>query len=399
MRLSAAGGAHLMYCTNVHSGERLDDVCAAIDTDVAAVKALVAPDVPFAVGLRLGAEAAEALDAPEALGRLRALLDARGMYVVSINGFPYGRFHGTRVKESVYRPDWLEPARVDYTARLARILAALAPAGETGSVSTVPGAFKARIESAEARERAAANLIDCAARLVRIRERSGATIVLALEPEPACMLETVAETAEFFEMHLHGEAAARRLADATGLGRGEAAEALLRHLGVCLDACHAAVEFEDPADAVDAFARAGISIAKMQLSAGLRAAPADAAARTALGAFAEDTYLHQTVARRGGALLRYVDLPAALDDAATDADAGEWRVHFHVPIFAEGFGALGSTRDFLSELLDRQRRSPFTAHLEVETYTWGVLPPALRSGDLVADLARELGWARERLAP
>ncbi|MCA9772271.1 MAG: metabolite traffic protein EboE [Myxococcales bacterium] len=399
MRLPRASGAHLMYCTNVHPGESLADVRAAIAGDVAAVKARVSPGAPFAVGLRLGAEAAEALGEPRAREDFRALLRDRDLYVVSINGFPYGRFHGARVKETVYRPDWREPERLAYTNRLADLLADLLPEGVEGSISTVPGAFRPDASKIEARERIATHIVDHAAVLARIREERGPTIALALEPEPACMIETIDEAIAFFERHLVSARAARRMAEQAGLGPEEAEEALRRHLGLCVDACHAAVEFEDAGEAIAKLRAAGLRVAKAQLSVGLRVPDVDDGARAALAAFAEDTYLHQTVERRGDTLRRFVDLPEAL--AAFDregiGDPREWRVHYHVPIFRERYGALESTRPFLEELLTLQREAPFTTHLEVETYTWGVLPPALRSAALVDDLARELDWARGRL--
>jgi sugar phosphate isomerase/epimerase len=392
--LPARGRPHLTYCTNVHPGETWPEVRASLEREVVAVKRRVSPAAPFGVGLRLSDEAARALEAPAEREALRALLAAHDLYVFTLNGFPYGPFHGRPVKERVYRPDWLEDARLAYANRLAWLLAALLPDGVEGSISTVPGAFRPRAEAPTERAAMAARLIDHAVVLHEIRERTGRTLACALEPEPCCVLETVAEAVAFFEAHLLSAAARARFERATGLEGARAEEALRRHLGLCLDVCHAAVEFEDPDAAVGRLRRAGIAIAKVQLSTGLRVRSADAAARAALGAFADDVYLHQVVIRRDGALDRFLDLPEAL---AGGAAGGEWRVHFHVPVFRERLGPFENTQDVLARVLALQAAEPLSAHLEVETYTWGVLPPEHRGADVVEDVARELAWVAARL--
>ncbi|HEX7126013.1 MAG TPA: metabolite traffic protein EboE, partial [Thermodesulfobacteriota bacterium] len=337
MRLDAPGRPHLTYCTNIHAGESWDEVRANLERHVVAVKGRVAPDRPFGVGLRLSARAAETLAAPGAVDRLRTWLDAHGLYVFTINGFPYGAFHGTRVKEGVYLPDWADDARVAYTDRLALLLAGLLPDGVEGTVSTVPGGF--RRPSADL-GRMADGMLRHAAGLHRLRERTGRTIALALEPEPCCVMETVADTVAFFEGRLFSKAARARFEALTGLAGGEAETALRRHLTVCFDACHMAVEFEPPAEALGALAAAAIRIGKVQVSAGLEASLGgdDRAAIEALRPFADGVYLHQVVERRGDRLVRYLDLPEALAAAEGDREPREWRIHFHVPLVRERLG-------------------------------------------------------------
>ena len=364
-------GAHLTYCTNIHPAESWPEVRANLERFVVAVKAKVAPDVPFGVGLRLSAQAAYELAAPSELAALQRLLAEHGLYVFTINGFPYGPFHGTPVKAEVYRPDWLEPERVTYTNRLADLLVELLPDGVDGTISTVPGCFRARV-APDAGVRMAGHLAQCTSHLADLERRTGRHITLALEPEPCCSMETLAEAIAFFGAHDFDR----------------------RYLGICLDACHAAVEFEDLGASLAALRAAGISIAKVQLGAGLRIAPVGDAERHALARFAEGVYLHQVVARRGEELVRYVDLPEAL----ADPDASdEWRVHFHVPIFRAELGEMGSTQAFLAELLAEHARDPISTHLEVETYTWDVLPAEFRDEPIVDAVARELRWVLERL--
>jgi sugar phosphate isomerase/epimerase len=402
MRLSSPGHPHLTYCTNIHPGETWAEVRGNLERYVLAVRREVAPDRRFGVGLRLSAQAAATLAEPAELEAFRGFLATHGLYVFTINGFPYGVFHGARVKEAVYLPDWMDEARLVYTDRLAELLAALLPDEPDldGSLSTVPGAFKARVAGEADAARMAERILRQAATLARVRERTGKIVCLALEPEPCCHLETVAETVAFFERHLFSRAAAERLAALTGLGHAEAEAVLRRHLGVCFDACHMAVEFEEPGAALDAFQAAGIRIGKIQISAGLAVglAGGDPAALEALRPFAEGVYLHQVVERRPGGLRRFVDLPEALAAAGRDGgEPREWRIHFHVPLFRERLGRFLNTQGYLRELLARLRRETPSRHLEVETYTWDVLPEEYRREGIVGDVARELRWVIDQM--
>jgi sugar phosphate isomerase/epimerase len=388
------GLGQLTYCLNVHPTESWAEARAALTGPARAVKAAVCPDAPFAVGLRFSARATAELAEPSARADLKALLAAEGFRAVTVNGFPYGPFHGEAVKEAVYLPDWRSPERLAYTVALAGLMADIAPPGETVSLSTAPGAFAPEGRGAEAAM--AEMMLRAVAAMVALRERTGVAVALALEPEPCCFLETTGQAVAFFGDWLFSAAAAARLGALTGLSSAQAAEALPRHLGVCLDVCHAAVEFEEPGDSVAALRAAGIPVHKLQLSAALRAPRMDAAMRAALAPFAEPTYLHQVVSRRDGRLTRFADLPEALAQGAAQ-DGAEWRIHFHVPVFTAGAGPFATTRDALERLLALHARAPVSPHLEVETYTWDVLPPDLRGPSVEADVARELSWVRERL--
>jgi sugar phosphate isomerase/epimerase len=403
LRLAAPGQPHLTYCTNIHAAESWPEVRQNVERHVVAVKARLAPDRRFGVGLRLSARASETLAEPEELAAFRELLQAHGLYVFTINGFPYGVFHGTRVKEDVYLPDWLDESRLAYTDRLATLLADLLPdePGLEGSVSTVPGAYKARVTGAADAARMAELMLRHVATLHGIHSRTGRTISLALEPEPCCFLETVAETIRFFEDHLFAASAVTRLAALTALGRSESERALRRHLGVCFDACHMAVEFEEPELSLRAFRSAGIRIGKIQISAGLRVPlpRPDRAILDALRPFAEGVYLHQVVERTGGGLTRFLDLPQALEAVdGSPEQPREWRIHFHVPLFRERLGRFLNTQDYLREVLALLRREPHTGHFEVETYTWDVLPEEHRREDIVTAVTRELQWVLEQMA-
>lgn len=392
------GRFDLTYCSNIHAGESWQQVFAALSASLPRIRELLAFDGPFGIGLRLSAAAARDLEAPAALAGFREFLRAGNYYVPTINGFPYGAFHGTRVKERVYLPDWRSDERVDYTNRLARLLVRFAAdCGETeASISTVPGAFRAELRSDADVDAIADRMLAHAAHLKRQHAETGVRIALAIEPEPACHMETVDDAIGFFRTHLFNRdrvAAAARDAkiDLT-------VEDVRRYVGVCLDTCHMAVEFEDAAGAFARLADAEIGVYKVQLSSALRlagGAGADAP-RALLGRFADDTYLHQVVTADASGLTRYTDLPEALDaaDRSSTASAAEWRVHFHVPIFLAAMSGFDTTQPYLASVLDVLNRTSACRCLEVETYTWDVLPPEYRTTDVCTAIARELTWVR-----
>jgi len=431
--------AHLSYCSNVHPGEDWPAHFAQLREHIPAVRDAMrrrdrAPerradpgppgphgsasddgagvDAPFGIGLRLSARALSNLENDAAFAEFRAWLDAEDAYVFTINGFPFGPFHGEAVKADVYRPDWSETARLDYTCRLASLLARLEPPDRFGSISTLPGTFKAWTSS-ERETAIADNLLKAVAHCVRLERDSGVRIALAIEPEPCCLLETAEETAAFFETRLSNPDGVRRLATLAGLDACDARQALRRHLGVCHDVCHSAVEFESPSDAFARYAGSGVDVVKLQLSSALKLTDVTEKTLRHLARFDEPVYLHQVVERRGDTLSRHEDLGGAMSAArhrlerratlAADVtvvlaeDAPEWRVHFHVPVFLERTGPFSTTRDTLADVLELQRRHGIAAHLEVETYTWDVLPSELRDVPSSVAIARELDWVLERL--
>ena len=381
-------GLHLAYCTNVHRGETWAQTFETLERHTLVVRRRVAPGQPYAIGLRLGQRAAEELSAPAALTAFRHWLDAHDCYVFTINGFPYGSFHGTRVKEQVYAPDWSTPERLAYTQRLFDLIAQLVPAGVAGSVSTVPGSFKGWTDDDPARRTAIFKNVTAVARYIaELSERTGRDLHLGMEPEPCCYFETSAETVEFFNGWRTGE-------------RAVDGENLLRRVGVNYDCCHLGVEFESPAVALDRIAGAGLRLSKLHISSALRVKP-DAVGRAALAAFVEPTYLHQVVvgsAGTGEVRRRYVDLPDALADAEPSRSDDEWRVHFHLPLHAAPGAPFGDTRDHVLGALDWMRAHPGACeHAEMETYTWEVLPTALRVG-IEDQLVGEYAWTLWALA-
>ena len=379
-------GIELAYCTNVHRGETWAETFAALEQHTLPVRRRVAPGRSYAIGLRLGQRAATELAQHDHLLAFQRWLEKHDCTVFTINGFPYGSFHGTRVKEQVYAPDWSTPERLAYTEQLFELLVQLVPPGGSGSVSTVPASFKGFVAAEPARRKAIlTHLTACGRRIAALAEASGRDLHLGLEPEPCCLIETSEETVAFFNEW--------RASD-----RG--IEPLLRHVGVNYDCCHLAIEFESAAGALDRIAQAGLRLSKLHLSSALRVKP-DARGRAALAAFVEPTYLHQVVVGRAGShevRRRFIDLPDALADAAPSRPDDEWRVHFHVPLHATPGAPFSDTRDHLIDALDWHAAHPgVCTHLEMETYTWEVLPPALRL-PIGEQLVREYAWTLGALA-
>ena len=390
---------HLTYCSNVHSGESLADLKAVLRNDVVAVRAayhdLGGGEASFPIGLRIAAEAASALSVPGQIENLRDLLACENLQVRTLNGFPYGAFHKTAVKSKVYEPDWSTQERLTYTNQLSDVMAAIVPSGEIASISTLPVTFKPWA-SEDRIDAAVDNLIAAAVHAQRLFDQHGMDITIAIEPEPCCYLETAHEAIEFFNKRLFASPALKRFSNETGLFSAAAEEILRRRLSLCFDVCHGAVEFETPSQVMALLHGEGIRIAKIQLSAALKAKRIDGEMRARLAGLSEPVYLHQVVARRGGELIRYEDIPDALADDRAGEDE-EWRVHFHVPIFLDQLDGFYSTQDALLDAINAQKRFGYADHLEVETYTWSVLPKAHQADNLASAIARELTWAQKAL--
>lgn len=366
---------HVAYCTNVHPAEDLDGIIAQLARYAEPIR--VRLDVPrLGLGLWLAHPVAAALAAdPGAVLRLRRELDRRGLETVTLNAFPYSGFHAASVKKSVYRPDWTEPARLSYTRDCARVLAMLLPDDTAhGSISTLPLAWREPWSAGRA-GRAYRQLDELAGGLDKLRADTGRHIRVGLEPEPGCVIED------------------------TGQAIAGLAQLDPEWLGLCLDTCHLAVAYEEPAEAVRRLHAAGVPVVKAQASCAVEAVrPGDPDVRAALSEFAEPRFLHQTREAVSGGLRSADDLADAL--AGGLPGLGPWRVHFHVPLHAAPAGALGSTQPVLLAALNELFAGPrpVTNHLEVETYTWSRLPGGQATGALVTGIAAELAWVRDALA-
>jgi hypothetical protein len=368
MRFRHADGStvHLSYCTNVHAAEDLDGVIAQLDRFAGPIRQQL-DWTTLGVGLWLAAPVATQLaNDARLVEELKQALDRRHLEVVTLNGFPYQAFQSDIVKGAVYRPNWAEPERLQFTLNIASILHRLLPDDVVaGSVSTLPLGWR-DVDTKAAR----GGLEKLAEGLQTLAQQYGRPVRVALEPEPGCVVETIDEAIDVL---------------------GDLAP---EWIGLCLDACHLAVQFEDATDAVARLAKAGVPIVKSQISNALRVPdPLDA---DWLNDFVEPRFLHQTRQQRNDEVHGVDDLDQAFDELDIHS---EWRVHFHVPIHV---GGERTTQQELHQTLVALEggAAPATHHLEVETYTWSVLPPGLRptnDAGLIDGLARELAWVSEQL--
>jgi sugar phosphate isomerase/epimerase len=393
-----SGLGHLTYSTLVHPGDTWEDMWSSLTTYVPQVKARVSPDEPFGVCLRLSAASAATLvDSPDERRRLADFLAQNGLYIFTVNAFVYGGFKGEIVKERVYEPDWQTEERVRYTMNVADILAEVAPTEVNPSIQTPPMGFKPKVTGPDVVAQYTKNVMRVVAHLVELERRTGKTVTLAIEPEPHCFVETTDEAIAYFQDHLYSGAAVRELALLVGLPISETNATLRKHLGLVYDVGHQAVEYEDPRLALEKLVDAGIPVFKLQLAAALRVPDVRQEDVDRLKRFAGAIYLTQTVERRDGEITRYLNMEDAL--AAWDEDPGprEWRIHFHVPIFLESLGELQTTRASTAAALEVHRATPLSRQVEIETYTWDVLPDEFKTGDIVEYVAREIEWARSEL--
>ena len=403
MRLPSHPDFHLTYCTNIHPADGWENVRATLARYAPALRARFAPESAFGVGLRLSAKDARGLLAGNNLEEFRGFLEDQGLYVAIINGFPYGPFHGTPVKASVYAPDWRDPARVAYTLDLIRILGALLPSGIDGGVSTAPLSYKPWLAVADDRswEPMIRHVVQVAEALIRLRGETGKLVHLDIEPEPDCTIENTDETLDFFERHLLSSGGAL-LARSLGVRPDRGRELLLEHIRLCFDCCHFAVEFEHPRDAMDRIRAAGIKIGRSPAQLGARCGGARRS-RECEGAFATGcgrsptppTCIRSSSVGRPSCGITWICRTRSR--RRRRGNAQHWRIHFHVPLFTPHFGVLGSTQSYVADVLQHALATGATHHLEIETYTWDVLPEGLKL-DLLESIGREYDWVLQTCA-
>jgi hypothetical protein len=396
---------HLTYCTNIHAGKNWEEDFNALKQNFPVIKQTIAPNEPLGLGLRLSNEASLELRNEETLLQFKQWLTENDAYVFTMNGFPYGDFHHTVVKEHVHSPDWTTDKRKDYTVRLFHILKALLPEGMDGGISTSPLSyrhwFKNEVDFNTAKKAATLNIITIIGLLMTIHQESGQLLHLDIEPEPDGILETGREFIDWFENDLL-VLAAPILAEQFNISTQDATDHIKKHLCLCYDVCHFAIGYENHAAVLAELEQKGIRVGKIQISAALKAdikgsIAERAAIKTSFSAFNESTYLHQVVAlKKDGSLIRYPDLPQALEDFDLE-NIEQWRSHFHVPISIKEIGLLQSTQDDITTLLELQKNKPFTNHLEVETYTWEVLPEQIKL-PIAQSISNELNWVIDTLA-
>lgn len=404
MRIESYPNSHLSYCTNIHPGEDWSSVFEQLKKHLPELKKRLSPEKSFGIGLRLSAQAADDILQNDYLKEFKTWLQSEGLYVFTINGFPFGSFHGQMVKDDVYKPDWSTKERVEYSSNLVDILAELLPDGAEGSISTSPISYNYWGQSAEKftkiKKISSIHLAQLAIQMAEVFEKNGKDIHLDIEPEPDCLIENSEEMISFFNKHLL-PTGSEFLIKEHQVTADKAEEILRQHIGVCYDTCHFALEYENPAEAIQSFVEQGIRIGKTQISAALKVQLDDARASRSeiaehLQQFDEPTYLHQVIVKtKVGSLVQFRDLPDALPSIQNE-HADEWRIHFHVPVFLKKYEELYSTQDEMMQSLQIILDGDHCKHFEIETYTWDVLPDELKTN--VADsIEREFRWVLDAI--
>jgi hypothetical protein len=393
------GLGHLTYSTLVHPADDWPQLWDSLQRYLPQVKQRISPNAPFGVCIRLSHLTAAELSAKQAeREKLKAFLQDQDLYVYTANAFVYGVFKNTQIKEQVYEPDWRTPERREYTIQVADILADICPAWATPSIQTAPLGFKPRVTGPDVVAAFTDNVLQVVAHLVTLEQTTGTLLTLGLEPEPRCYLETTDETIAYFQDYLYTGTAAQRIATLAQVPMDTAIAALRRHLGVTFDIGHQAVGFEDIPVSLQKLVDAGIPIVKLQEAASMYIGEVTDEKIAALQRFTKTIYLSQTAECRGDHLEHYLNLEDAMAGWATDKTPRQWRTHFHVPVFLEDLGPLKSTRFALEQALAMHKKTPLSRHLEIETYTWDVLPDHLKTGDIVEYVCRELEWVKGQLA-
>jgi hypothetical protein len=392
------GLGHLTYSTLVHPGDTWEDMWNSLITYVPKVKARVSPNDPFGVSLRLSASSANTLaNSPAEREKLKKFLADNDMYLYTVNAFPYGPFKNTVVKEQVYEPDWRSEERTQYTINVADVLADVVPENVEPSIQSAPLGFKPNVKGKADVDSFTQHVLRVTAHLVHLAQTKNRTVRLALEPEPYCFLETTEETIDYFTDHLYTGKAATELAKLTGLPIAEAFIALRTHVGIVFDICHQALEYEDISVSLQRLVDAGIPIFKLQEAAAMRVPRVTQKIVDTLHRYAETIYLTQTMQMKNNQITRFLNLEDAFKSWKDDPSEQEWRIHFHVPVFLDDLGEFGTTRFAIEDALKFHKANPLSRHLEIETYTWDVLPDNLKTGDIVDYVCREIEWVRGQL--
>jgi hypothetical protein len=392
------GLGHLTYSTLVHPGDTWDEMRASLETYVPEVKRRFCPDAPMGVSLRISNASAERLiaDAQERAW-VREFLDANDLYVYTVNAFPFGPFKGEVVKEQVYEPDWTTEARTQYTMNVARILSEITGPEVEPTIQTAPLAFRPKVSGDDYVEAFTDNLLRVVAFLMNLEKETGRRVKLALEPEPYCFLETIEETVEYFTAYVYTTKAALRVAELSGQPLAEVFQGVRRYLGVVFDICHQSVEFEDITEDLQMLVDAAIPIYKLQEASALNVPDVTDEIVAELKRYTGTIYLSQTTELRDGVITRYLNLEDAIAAYESDPGPRSWRTHFHVPVFLDDLGPFRTTRDGIDAALAFHAATPLSTHLEIETYTWDVLPDHLKTGDITEYVVRELEYVRDEL--
>lgn len=393
------GYGHLTYSTLVHPGDTWAEMKNSLQMYVPEVKSRVSPTMPMGVSLRLSNSSVQTLLADSSeRSWLKEFLVKEDLYIFTVNAFPYGPFKNQIVKAEVYEPDWTTELRTKYTMNIADILVEVTSNEVEPTIQTAPLAFRPKVTTPEYIEAFNENIYRVIAHLLNLESRTGRRVKLAVEPEPFCYLETIPETVKWFNKSIYTLDAAKSISKISGQPLSESFGATRRYLGIVLDICHQSVEFENIADDIKSLNESCIPIFKLQEAAALQVPLVTPAIIEELKKYTGTIYLSQTTELRDGNLTKYLNLEEAIEAYESDPSGSrEWRTHFHVPVFLKDLGPFQTTRGGIDSALKEHAKNPLSNHLEIETYTWDVLPDHLKTGDITEYVVRELEYVRNEL--
>jgi hypothetical protein len=379
----------LGYCSNIHPGENWKEHFEELKNNLPKVKAQVCPKQAFGFGLRIAYQASiDLLSVPAYIDELKNWLNTENLFVFTLNGFPFGGFHHSKVKDEVHRPDWTTKDRLEYTKRLAEILVQILPETlETAGISTSPLSYKFwwnKNEMPEVFRISTNHIVELALFLNTLKKKTGKSIHLDIEPEPDGLLGNHREFMDWYEHVLLQN-------------HPEYTDILKEHIQICFDVCHYAISYDPIEETLDELKSKGIGVGKIQISSALKVDLSKhfEEQMDTLKQYKEPIYLHQVRAlNRSNEIIEYSDLDEAFEHI--NDQIKEARVHFHVPIFIENYENIGSTQSEIVKSLTYQKLNSITKQLEIETYTWGVLPSEFQK-PIEESVAREVQWVLDHI--
>nr|YP_009551192.1 hypothetical protein [Vischeria sp. ACOI 3415]QAA12125.1 hypothetical protein [Vischeria sp. ACOI 3415] len=386
----------LTYCSNIHPGDSWEEIFSNLKINIPLIKMKLSPNKPFGIGLRLSNKAANQLLKNNNLNKLKKWLNQNNCYVITLNGFVYGEFYKTSIKEKVYYPDWTNRKRNNFNNTLINLSAELCLPGNEVGFSTSPLAYKfysKKVSNDLFCGRVSNYILELVQQLIKIYEKQGKIIHIDFEPEADCILENIQDMLLFF-----GEFILKKiafiLAKDLQISLFQARIHLVRHVRICYDVCHQAIQFEDHIKNFIALNQIGVKIGKIQISSALHLKLDQYEQNfliNKLNKFKDNVYLHQVTEKKSnGYLYKYRDLSEAISNLNKNRTS-EWRVHFHLPIFNQKYANFLTTNQDIDDIVKFLKISALTSCLEIETYTWEIIPKNIKL-DLLSSISKEYEW-------
>lgn len=372
--------ANFSYCMNVHPADTLEDL-------IKNLKELAYPIAQktkhiYEMGVELHLNHIVAEEAMQKIDYLKSNLEKLNLKVFSVNNYPLIDFHQKIVKDKVYLPSWAHTERTKATITCAKVLAQLIATNQSASISTLAGAYRYHDGFSQI-DVICQNYLDAFEEIKKINQTYKVNISLALEPEPDTTLDSIQSIIQFFEIDL------KKASDKRKLNFSQVKSII----GLNLDACHASVIFEKPADALRILHSKGIQTFKFHITnAPILRPPYTTEKIIAFKKLNEPKYLHQTFALKNKQVTKFKDLSDFNFENCNDYE--EIRTHFHVPLNLQSFSSLNTSNEEVIDLLKAAISIPCGQNFVAETYTW---PQHLESisaknFNLINGIADEVNW-------